>query len=148
MLGSQHLRVGSSATLTMGRPRVILVEDDEATLEVFASALREEFAVFVARNGTSALEVAEELGWNADALVIDLALGEGPRGDQFVAYYRTRARYDPPVIVVSGAPRAYEVATALRPAAILAKPIDLDDLQSTLRLFARRRGEGRTDAAG
>src|SRR4051812_6511428 len=123
----------------MGRPRVILVEDDEATLEVFASALREEFAVFVARDGTNALEVSEELGWDADLLVIDLALGEGPRGDQFVAYYRTRAAYDAPVIVVSGAPRAYEVASALRPAAILSKPIDLDDFMRTIRLFAWRR---------
>jgi DNA-binding response OmpR family regulator len=87
----------------MHRRRIILVEDDEALLELLAVALREHYAVWVARDGTHALEVAAELDWDADALLVDLALGEGPRGDQFVAYYRTRQKRKTPVIVISGA---------------------------------------------
>src|SRR5436190_23253001 len=101
------------------RPRVLLVEDDEDTLALFASALREECQVWVARDGRHAMEVAEELGWDADALVVDLALGRGPRGDQFVAYWRTRAKRSTPVIVVSGAPRAFEIARTMQAAAVL-----------------------------
>ena len=124
------------------RARVLLVEDDPATLEALATALREEFAVWVARDGTHALEVAQELDWNADVLVVDLALGEGPRGDQFVAYYRTRASRDVPVIVVSGAPRAYEIARAMRTATMLFKPLGIDELVRAVRLFTARPREG------
>ncbi len=120
----------------MDRPKVILVEDDQATLAVFAEALREEFAVWVARDGAQALEVANELDWDADALVIDLALGGGPRGDEFVAAYRRRSqRPGIPVIVVSGAARAYELSRHLRPQALLFKPIEIAELLRKVRLF-------------
>lgn len=122
----------------MRKQRILLVEDDADTLAVFASALREEFSVWVARDGTQALEVSEELGWDADALVVDLALGEGPRGDQFVAYYRTRARREVPVLFVSGAPRAYEIARTMRAATILPKPLDVDDLMQRVRMLVAR----------
>ena len=117
----------------MSRARIILVEDDAATLESFAAVLREDFAVWVARDGTHALEVAEELKWDADAIVVDIRLGEGPRGDQFVAYYRTRARRrNVPVVVVSGAEGAYDVGRKMGAARVLAKPVDINVLTSTL----------------
>ena len=130
----------------MRKQRVLLVEDDADTLAVFAAALREEFSVWVARDGTQALEVAEELGWDADALVVDLALGEGPRGDQFVAYYRTRARREVPVLIVSGAPRAYEIARTMRAATILSKPLDVEDLVQRVHVLIAR--PPRAEAAG
>ena len=123
------------------RPRVLLVEDDPETLKALAAVLREEFAVWVARDGTHALEVAQELDWDADVLVVDLALGEGPRGDQFVAYYRTREKHRAAVIVISGAPRAHELARAIRPSAILFKPLDVNDLMRSVRLFSGLRGD-------
>lgn len=117
----------------MSRARIILVEDDAATLESLAAVLREDFKVWVARDGTHALEVAEELQWDADAIVVDLRLGEGPRGDQFVAYYRTRARRrNIPVVLVSGAEGAYEVGRKMGAARVLRKPIDINVLTSTL----------------
>jgi DNA-binding response OmpR family regulator len=122
----------------LARPRVLLVEDDPATLQALGAALREEFSVWVARDGTHALEVAEELGWDADVLVVDLSLGEGPRGDQFVAYYRTRATRETPAIVISGVPRAYEIASTMRAATVLPKPLIIDELLSSVRLFARQ----------
>src|SRR6185503_20239948 len=108
----------------LDRPTVLLVEDDSDTLETFATVLREEFRVFVARSGAHALAVAEELGWDADIIVVDLNLGDGLRGEQFVERYRERTKYRTPVIVVSGAPRAYERARGIRPQAVLDKPVD------------------------
>ena len=129
----------------MDRPSIILVEDDESLLEVFASALREEYAVWVARDGAQALEVATELNWDVDLLIVDLGLGEGPRGDQFVAYYRARQHRRTPVIVVSGAEKAYELARDMGCSAVLFKPLDLDELLGTVRVFMPQRSS--SDAA-
>jgi DNA-binding response OmpR family regulator len=119
----------------LSRPTVLLVEDDEATLQMYASALRDEFRVFVARDAAQASAVAEELDWDADVLVVDLLLGDGPRGDQFVTTYRERAKRRTPVIVVSGASGAYETAQAIRPQTILSKPVEIDDLARQVHLF-------------
>ena len=117
---------------------MLVVEDDEATLQMYASALREDFRVFVAHSAAHAMAVSDELEWNADILVVDLALGEGDRGDQFVTQYRERASRRTPVIVVSGAPGAYEVAQAIRPQSILAKPIEVEDLIRQVSIFANQ----------
>ena len=121
----------------MERPTVLLVEDDPATLEAFAAVLREEFKVYVAKSADEALAVSEELRYDADIIVVDLALGTGRRGDQFVEQYRERSKRRTPVIVVSGAPRAYELARTIRPQSILLKPVDLDELMGRVNLFVR-----------
>src|SRR5437667_10746761 len=92
--------------------RVLVVEDDPDTLAAVATALRDEFAVWVARNAEQALEVASELAFNADAVVLDLDLGPGMRGDHFAAEYRRRAGRQTPTIVVSAVPRTYARPTA------------------------------------
>jgi DNA-binding response OmpR family regulator len=61
--------------------RVLVVEDDPDTLAAVAAALRDEFAVWVARSAEQALEVVGELDFNPDAVVLDLDLGAGMRGD-------------------------------------------------------------------
>jgi len=119
------------------RPTVLVVEDDEATLQMYAAALRDDFKVFVAKNAAHALAVGEELSWAADILVVDLALGAGLRGDQFITQYRERSGKKTPVIVVSGAPRAYDLARLIRPQSILYKPIEVDELVRQVGFFAR-----------
>ena len=115
--------------------RVLVVEDDPDTLAAVATALRDEFAVWVARNAEQALEVASELAFNADAVVLDLDLGPGMRGDHFAAEYRRRAGRQTPIIVVSGVPRIYEMARAIRAAATFPKPFDADELARTIRIL-------------
>jgi DNA-binding response OmpR family regulator len=119
------------------RKRVIFIEDDADVLEAVSSCLREDFAVWVGRSGEQGLEVADELGFDADVLLVDLALGAGMRGDQFVKEYRRRAKRAVPVVILSGAPRAYEIAKSLRASAVLAKPVEVDELLGMIRLFAR-----------
>jgi len=118
--------------------RVLVVEDDADTLAAVAAALREEFAVWVARTGEQALEVADELGFDADVVVVDLNLGPGIRGDQFAAEYRRRARAPARIVVLSGVPAAYDVARQIRAAAILPKPYDADELIRTVRILVPR----------
>jgi DNA-binding response OmpR family regulator len=137
--------------MVVDRKRVIFIEDDADLLEAVGSSLREQFAVWVGRSGEQGLEIADELGFDADVLLVDLALGDGMRGDQFVQEYRRRAKRDVPVVILSGAPRAYEIAQSLRVSAVLPKPTELDEIIGTLRLFARpgeaRHGGGATDIA-
>jgi DNA-binding response OmpR family regulator len=126
----------------VGRIRVLVVEDDPDTLAAVAETLRDEFAVWVARNGEQALEVGDELGFNADVVVIDLDLGPGMRGDQFAAEYRRRAKGPARIIVLSGVPRAYDIARGIRANATISKPYVAEDLVSTIRILSPRRDEG------
>jgi two-component system cell cycle sensor histidine kinase/response regulator CckA len=115
--------------------RVLVVEDDADTLAAVAAALREDFAVWVARTGEQALEVADELGYDADVVVIDLDLGRGMRGDQFAAEYRRRARAPARIVVLSGVPAAHQIARQIRAAAVLPKPYDAEELVRTVRVL-------------
>jgi DNA-binding response OmpR family regulator len=122
------------------KTRVLVVEDDPDTLAAVAATLREadEFAVWVARDGAQALEVADELGFDADVVVIDLDLGAGMRGDQFAAEYRRRARGPARIVILSGVPNAYQIGRGLAAAAIFDKPYDAEELIRTIRVLARR----------
>ena len=113
--------------------RVLVVEDDADTLAAVAAALREEFTVWVARTGEQALEVADELGFDADVVVVDLNLGPGMRGDQFAAEYRKRAKWPARIVVLSGVPAAQEIGRGIKAAAVLPKPYDADELIRTVR---------------
>ena len=115
--------------------RVLVVEDDADTLAAVAAALREEFTVWVARTGEQALEVAEELGFDADVVVVDLDLGPGMRGDQFASEYRRRAKWPARIVVLSGVPAAHEIGRGIKAAAILPKPYDADELIRTVRIL-------------
>jgi DNA-binding response OmpR family regulator len=129
--------------------RILVVEDDPDTLAAVATLLRDEdgFAVWVARNGEQALEVADELGFNADLIVVDLHLGPGMRGDQFVAAYRRRSRRPFRLVVLSGVPAAFEIARAIRASAVIGKPYEADELVKTIRILGSPGGPSQ-DAAG
>jgi DNA-binding response OmpR family regulator len=122
--------------------RILVVEDDPDTLAAVATLLRDEegFAVWVARSGEQALEVADELGFYADLIVVDLHLGSGMRGDQFVADYRRRSRGPFRLIVLSGVPAAYEIARRIRASAVIGKPYEADELVRTIRILAANGG--------
>ena len=113
--------------------RVLVVEDDADILAAVAEALREEFMVWVARTGEQALEVADEFGFNADVVLVDLDLGPGMRGDQFAAEYRQRAKWPARVVVLSGVPAARRIAQEIKATAVLPKPYDADELVRTIR---------------
>jgi DNA-binding response OmpR family regulator len=115
--------------------RILVVEDDPDALFSVATVLRDEegFAVWIARDGAQAFEVAEELGFAADVLVVDLNLGPGMRGEQFVAAYRQRATRPVQVIVLSGVRGAHEIARLIRAAAVVGKPFEGADLVRCIR---------------
>lgn len=124
------------------RPTLMLVEDDADTLAVLARRLREHFRVFVARNEVQAIAVAEELGWNAAILVVDLRSDMRLRGDDFVTLYRQRGSRRTAMVIVSGPTHRDEIARTIRPEAILSRPVDPDELLRFVDMFVRRETGG------
>jgi DNA-binding response OmpR family regulator len=134
--------------LKMPRKQVLYVERDERTLEATASALRGEFEVFVARNIDQAFEVADEIRYDADVIVIDLCDGMDFRGDSFIAEYRRRAQRETPIIITSGIPLGYHIGQSIRGAIFIAKPVDVLELVRQLHLLARHRPGSTTGSFG
>lgn len=124
------------------RPRILLIDDNEATLQTLSFALRPHFSVWIARNAGHAIEVAKELEWDADAIVTDLNLGAGLRGDQFAAYYRERQKSETPVVLMTGASEIVDLHPHARIAVVRLKPVDLEGLIQALWSLIRRDRQG------
>ena len=60
----------------MQRPRVLVVDDDDGTLQAIAAVLRRDFAVWVARDATQAIAVAPRRTACVTATVIPRSLNE------------------------------------------------------------------------
>ena len=106
--------------------KVLLVEDDEATLAMYATALRREgFQVRTAADGVAALRIVES--FDPHVVILDLRL---PFASGFEVLDELRAtRLTMPVIAVSGHEPGLELAKR-NPEffATLRKPFDPDDL--------------------
>lgn len=114
------------------RPRVLLIEDDEAIGQVLMDLLADEgFAVRWARHGREGLDVLAR--WLPRVILLDLMM---PVMDGWAFRAAQRALAGPeaqvPVVVLSGAHEARARAASLDAAAVVTKPFDLDDLLATV----------------
>ncbi|HXL39834.1 MAG TPA: response regulator [Myxococcales bacterium] len=108
--------------------RVLIVDDDADTRDALAAALADAgFLVEQAATGALALERMDQ-GGDPDVILLDLRM-PGMDGTQFLDRARgTRAR----VIVLTGDASARLLSFA-RKAKVMAKPIDLDELESAVK---------------
>jgi DNA-binding response OmpR family regulator len=108
--------------------RVLVVDDDTDTRDALADALTDAgFLVEQAATGAQALEWMDRCG-DPDVILLDLRM-PGMDGAQFLERARdTRAR----VIVLTGEASA-RVLSLAQNAKVLAKPIDLDQLESAVK---------------
>jgi PAS domain S-box-containing protein len=123
---------GVQLQATLQRPSRVLVVDDEAAIR---SALGDVFEVEgydcrLAANGREALSILSS--WDADLIVLDLTMpvmdGWAFRREQHAA----PTVRDIPVVVIS-ARQSHDTRDAeLVPAAVIAKPFDLDELVETV----------------
>ncbi len=115
--------------------RILLVEDEPLTAEVFARALsRDGHVVEVARDGLQALRRFRDR--LPSLVVLDMSLPALP-GAEVVLRLRAEGHVDLPIVVVSGSARdASTLADAqLRPGIWLEKPIKPRDLVRIVREF-------------
>jgi DNA-binding response OmpR family regulator len=117
-----------SAHDPLARTKVLLVEDDEATCTLYATALRMDgFLVRTASDGLAALQTLEV--FEPDVVILDLKLPIASGFEVLHELRATRARVTLPVIAVSGHERGLELARR-NPEfyAALQKPFDPNDL--------------------
>lgn len=133
--------------MTAPRPRVLLVDDEDAIRENLGSFLeRSGFAVSIAANGEQALEVfARE---RPDLVVLDVLM---PRLDGREVLRRLRASEQwTPVVLLTQVGESYERAAALEEGAddYLNKPFDPQELVARIRAILRRTAAGVPSLAG
>ena len=115
-------------------PSVLLVEDEPTLAHVLARILSEEgYAVTVRGNGLDALDVVRCDDTRIDVIVSDVGL-PGLRGDKLAAEVR-RVRPALPVLLMTGFSTAVAPGNeeALGVAAVLEKPVTIEDLLAAVR---------------
>jgi CheY-like chemotaxis protein len=113
-------------------PTILVVEDDRAIREALVDALSADgYAVISAPDGVQALALLRDEPL-PDLIVLDLML-PNMSGQQFRVRQVGDGRLrDIPVVVLSAVPLASEIAHALRAQAVLAKPVQLEELLMTV----------------
>jgi CheY-like chemotaxis protein len=130
----------------MGGFTILIVEDDFDVREALAETLRDEgYEVDLAVDGEQALKYLRN-GGRPGLILLDLTM---PRmsGSEF----RMVQKRDPklngvPVVLLSADGRMEEKARALEAQGAIRKPIDLDDLLSTIERFKSASSVSRTSA--
>jgi DNA-binding response OmpR family regulator len=113
-------------------PRVLVVEDEPDLRDIARIVLEEDgFAVMTAPDGKAGLE--QVLSWKPDVVLLDMGLPV-MSGEEFVEAMRAELTNPPRLIVMSAAGTIVERAARLGAISCVAKPFDLDDLSSAVRL--------------
>ena len=113
----------------MPRPLILVVEDDEQVLGVFARVVEHGgYECVQAATGNAALERLK--GRTPDAVILDYLL-PGMSSAEIVAKLRLRSPLVP-IIVVTATTATDEELTRLAPFAILRKPFSGDELLATI----------------
>ncbi len=119
---------------TSPRPKVLVVEDDDASREMLVTALGElGFQVSAAPNGERALvECARQ---EPDVIVLDLLMPV-MSGRDFLRAYRRRPSRRARIVALSALPRAPEIARELGCDVRLTKPLDIGQLVRSVAVLA------------
>jgi DNA-binding response OmpR family regulator len=122
---------------TVRRPRVLVVEDDDAIAQVLQRSLRlEGYDVCVAGDGVAALDSAQ--GFAPDLVLLDLGL---PRLDGVDVARTLRADDDVPILMLTARDALDARVSGLDAGAddYLVKPFEREELLARMRALLRRR---------
>jgi CheY-like chemotaxis protein len=126
--------------------RVLVVDDDDTIRGLLSEALADEgYETVEATNGSEALAVMG--GWRPDVILLDLMMpvmdGWAFRGRQCELPHAA----DVPVVLISAARDLSRQVDTLKPAAVFAKPFDLDLLLLAVGQILSPNFEGDTSTA-
>ena len=111
-------------------PRVLIIDDDPGIRDLISLALSDEgYEVVSATNGQDALALIET---SPPAVILLDTRMPVMNGQEFIRVYRTRPGPHAPVIVLSAASDADEIARDVSADDVLTKPFDLMDLIDTV----------------
>lgn len=121
----------SSAPIGQEAPAVLVIEQDEGTRRRVADGLRSRnYRPIEAANGATGLRLLEE-SRSLSVIVVDLVLPRMSGWDFRRRQFRTRFA-SVPTIVISGQPLHPHDLDILRPAHVVEKPLDVEDLLETI----------------
>jgi two-component system, chemotaxis family, chemotaxis protein CheY len=121
------------------QPLIMVVDDDEAILDVVEWALEDEgYAVQRARDGAAALRLLES---SSPALILLDMRMPGMNGWEFAAAYRAFDGRRAPFVVMSAAHDAGPVAAELGADGYLTKPFDVEEMLAVVRKYSRHGGQ-------
>lgn len=129
---------------------ILLVDDDEALLEVVSIVLSQEgYTVLTASSGVEALEVISRE--NLDLVILDIML---PKISGFEVCKRIRAKSDVPVVMLTAKSQSVDKVVGLELGAddYITKPFDTKELlariKAILRRLNRHKGGGKVLTSG
>ena len=114
----------------LGKPLVLVVDDEPSARELLASYLSAEYRIAMAGSGADAVEKALQL--RPDAITLDLSMPGGNGLEALVTLKRTPETQSIPIIIVSIVDQE-KIGFALGAADYLIKPIRKATLLSTIR---------------
>jgi two-component system response regulator RegX3 len=136
---------GPAGRIGAGRPRVLVVEDEQSIVEPFVRALaRNGFDALVARTAAEAMRIARET--EPDVVLLDLTL---PDGDGRDVCRELRRESDVPIIMLTARGTETDRIVGLELGAddYVVKPFATDEVIARIRAVLRRY-HGGTTAAG
>ena len=123
---------------------ILVIEDDPQQIRLYSKALRG-YRLTCVSNGTAALNFLREN--HPDLIILDNVLSNGEQGIEFIPRLKDLVAHVP-VIIISGTLDIQRQLQALQgPRAahyVIAKPVDLDELEEKVRVALAECGLGET----
>jgi DNA-binding response OmpR family regulator len=132
--------------MTQTNARILVIDDDEDIRQLMTLFLEAEgYGVDVAADGSDAWKQLQA-GIRPELIILDLMM-PGMDGEHFLKKLRASRFANTRVIILSGHGAAQQKVTELKANGCLMKPVELDDLLSTIKRFlpahlARRDRDG------
>lgn len=140
--GEAHDQGAESAAGAGGR-YILLIDDEDAILDVLVALLRDEecYEVYAAHSGAEALAIVPET--QPGLVLMDVTL-HNERAEEVAQSLRARPGWrDVALVICSAAPHIQQFAEQLEAREYLAKPFDLNELLALVARFGvPRRPEG------
>jgi len=113
------------------KPRVLLIDDSEATVDGLKSYLDQKYEVCTACNGLEGLKVFEEIERQPDLVITDLVM---PliSGIGLISLLKKQSPQTPIIAMTGWGKEPSELAKEAKADKILMKPFDLEDLDKSV----------------
>ena len=113
------------------KPRILLVDDSEATVHGLESFLNKKYEVLTAYNGLDALKKFEDNGKQVDLVITDLIMPE-ISGVGFISLLKKQSPQTPIIAMTGWGQHPSALAFEAKADVILTKPFDLEDLDQSI----------------
>ncbi|MCX6283055.1 MAG: response regulator, partial [Bacteroidetes bacterium] len=133
IIAGKTIEPAAAKVLSAESPLLLLVEDNDANIDLVKLFLKKEYRLDVAKEGLSAIELAGRNKY--DCILMDINLGPGMDGGEAIELIRQKPEYfSTPIIAVTGYTLQQEKEAILKKGAdhYLAKPFNKEQITSLL----------------